>query len=145
MNSTTQGDSNERNKLRVRAMNMAQTNYKALVTMSVNNLFTKEKRNAIFNEIEESKVVALKTSAQAYVACTEGMRVRENKEEMFEALTVNKMMIISRKDPVLNYSSIIDEVKRTKSPVIELSNGHMSHIENPKELLVAITSFLKPK
>jgi len=72
MNSTAQADSEERKIIRARAIKMAQTNYEAMVTMSVTNLFEHSIRKEILNEIENSKQVALTTSVQGYIACVEG-------------------------------------------------------------------------
>jgi len=145
MNSTAQADTEERKELRLRAIQMAHKNYEAMVTMSVNNLFTQTIRPAIVQEIEMSKKVALNTSVQSYIACVEGMRIRKNKEVVLKSATFKKMIIVGEKDPVLNYESILKEAKRTETRVVSFPNGHMSHIENPKELLSTIKSFLKEK
>jgi len=145
MNSTSQADSEERKELRLRAIQMAHKNYEAMVTMSINNLFTQTIRKDIVEEIEVTKKVALNTSVQGYIACMEGMRLRKNKEAILKYATFKKLIIVGEKDPVLNYKSVVEEGNRTETLVIVFSNGHMSHIENPKELLLTIKSFLKEK
>lgn len=145
LNSTAQGDNEERKKLRLRAIEMAQKNYKALVSMSINNLFLQEKRKDIIGEIEVAKNIALATSAQSYVACTEGMRIRKNREFVLQSLTEKKIIIAGKQDPVLDYSLIKEEVMRTNTPLITLPFGHMCHLESPKEFLIAVQNFLKQK
>lgn len=145
INSTSQADTEERKQLRLRAIKMAQTNYEALVKMSVTNLFVQEIRNNILEEIERTKQIALKTNVQSYIACTEGMRIRQNRESVLKTAEFKKLIIIGKKDPVLKYESILEEAERTKTPLVSLSNGHMSHIENKEELLNALLLFLKKK
>lgn len=145
MNSSAQADTPERQDLRLRAIKMVRKNYEVLVSMSVNNLFVQEGRDDIREEIEFSKKIALSTSAQGYVACTEGMRIRKNREVFLTSLEVKKMIVLGKQDPVLNSESIIKEGLKTNTKVIQLSKGHMSHIENPKELAIAIALFLKEK
>ena len=55
MNSTSQADSEERKELRLRACKMAQTNYEALVKMSIINLFAETSRITFAKEIEGIK------------------------------------------------------------------------------------------
>lgn len=143
LNSTAQADEDERKNNRLRAIKMAQTNYKSLVSMSVANLFAAETRNLFSKEIEECTKVALRTSAQAYIACTEGMRLRPNREEILASETFKKLIIVGKKDPILSYKSVIAEAKRTNTPIIEFSNGHMSHIENKLELIKILKNFVR--
>lgn len=142
LNSTTQEDSEERKELRLRASKMAQTNYEALVKMSITNLFAEASREQFSEEIETIKTEALKTSVQGYIAATKGMRLRENKEEVFQ--TIEKRLIISGiDDPLLEEQSIKEEGTRTNTPVIFLPHGHMSHIEAKTELIKELANFVK--
>lgn len=143
LNSTAQADSEERKKLRTRAIKMAKTNYKNLVTMSITNLFASTTQTYFLNQIEQVKKEALKTSVQGYIACSEGMRLRPNREHILASREFKKLMITGKNDSLLTYKSIVDEAKRTQTQLIEFSNGHMSHIENTKELIVALKNFLK--
>ena len=93
LNSTTQADSEERKELRLRACNMAKTNYKSLVNMSISNLFTDDTREEFSLEIEEIKKEALRIPIQGYIAATKGMRLRENKEFILQK--IDKRLIIA--------------------------------------------------
>ena len=142
LNSTTQEDSEERKELRLRASKMAQTNYEALVKMSITNLFAEVSHEQFSEEIEIIKTEALKTPVQGYIAGTKGMRLRENKEEVFQ--TIEKRLIISGiDDPLLEEQSIKEEGVRTNTPVIFLPHGHMSHIEAKTELIKELGNFIK--
>ena len=145
MNATAGSDTKERQKLRLRAIKMAQTNYRALVSMSIDNLFSNEKRLTLLAEIAIIKGIALNTKVQGYIACAEGMRIRKNREDVLTLGTFKKLMILGRKDTVLHYKSTLEEAKRTETPVESLPNGHMSYVEDPEELLLIIVAFLKKK
>jgi pimeloyl-ACP methyl ester carboxylesterase len=142
MNSTSQADSEERKKLRLRAIEMAKENYETLVKMSISNLFAENMRSQLSEEIEKIREEALKTPVRGYIAATEGMRLRENKEVVLQ--TIEKRLIIAGKnDPILNYTIVEEEAKKTRTSLIKLPNGHMSYVEAREELLKAITNFIK--
>lgn len=142
MNSTSQADSEERKKLRLRVIEMAKENYETLVKMSISNLFAENMRSQLSEEIEEIREEALKTPVRGYIAATEGMRLRKNKEAVLQ--TIEKRLIIAGKnDPILNYATVEEEAKRTNTSLIALPNGHMSHVEAKEELLKALTNFIK--
>ncbi|CAM1358312.1 Alpha/beta hydrolase [Tenacibaculum litoreum] len=142
MNSTSQADSEERKKLRLRAIEMAKENYETLVKMSISNLFAENMRSQLSEEIEKIREEALKTPVRGYIAATEGMRLRENKEVVLQ--TIEKRLIIAGKnDPILNYTIVEKEAKKTRTSLIKLPNGHMSYVEAREELLKAITNFIK--
>ncbi|APG65635.1 alpha/beta hydrolase [Tenacibaculum todarodis] len=143
MNSTAQADDEERKKLRARANKMVQNSFESMVKMSVANLFSSENWTRFSNEIESTKTEALKTPIQGYIATNEGMKERPNREAVLLNSSYKKLMIIGKKDPVLNYNSLIEECKRTKTETVVFPDGHMSHIENKEELITTLKSFLK--
>lgn len=143
LNSTSQADNEKRKKLRLRAIKMAQTNYKSLVSMSITNLFPSNTVEQFSMEIEKCKKEAFKVTVQGYIACTEGIKIRQNREHVLASKKYKKLIIIGKRDAILNYQSIIEESQRTNTPLITLSNGHMSHIENKKELINVLINFVK--
>ncbi len=50
---------------------------------------------------------------------------------------------MGKKDPVLSYEDLIDQIKDTQVEKLELPDGHMSHIENQQEVIVALQEFVK--
>lgn len=143
LNSTTRADSDERIELRSRAIEAVKTNYKNLVRMSISNLFRPKNRKVFQEEIKEVKKEALKTPLQGYIAAQEGMKLRFDREALLHFSPYPKMMIIGKKDPVLNYEDLIDQIKDTSVQKIELPDGHMSHIENQQEVIDALQEFVK--
>ncbi|WP_435253865.1 alpha/beta fold hydrolase [Tenacibaculum sp. A30] len=142
LNSTSQADSEERKKLRLRANEMAKENYETLVKMSIGNLFAEQTRKQFSEVIEKVRAEALKTPVRGYIAASEGMRLRENKEAVLQTID-KRLMIAGKQDSILNYDAVVKESNRTKTTLIELPNGHMSHIEAKEELLKALANFVK--
>ncbi|MGB1041927.1 MAG: alpha/beta fold hydrolase [Tenacibaculum sp.] len=142
LNSTAQADTEERKVLRLRACEMAKTNYEALVKMSISNLFAANTRSLFAKDINELKKEALKTPVQGYIAATKGMRLRKNNETVLKQ--IDKRLIISgKKDPIIAVDLIKDEAERTKTPIRFLANGHMSFIEDKEALILLLKDFVK--
>ncbi|WGH74574.1 alpha/beta hydrolase [Tenacibaculum tangerinum] len=144
MNSTTMADSEERKKLRKRANNMAKENYETLVTMSISNLFAEHMRTKLSKEIEKVRKQALQTPVRGYIAASEGMCLRSNEEKPLQTIE-KRLLITGKQDPILNYDTVVKEAKRTHTPLVELPNGHMSHLEATIELHKALANFIKPR
>lgn len=141
INSTTLPDSAERKLNRERAILMVKRNKDSFIKMAIPNLFTEESRKNYSKEIEFIKQEALKTTTQGVIASLEGMKIRKNRTSIFKNEHLKKMMIIGKKDPLLNQEELINQVKNTNTEVVKFSNGHMSHIENKEELTTAILNF----
>ena len=143
MNSTFQADNKERKTLRTRANNMAKTSFDNLVRMSFINLFSAESKVLYQNEIELALTEALKTPIQGYMAANEGMKIRNDRTQLFQNLKTKKLLIIGKKDPILD-AEMVNKIKtNTSIEVVELTEGHMSHIENKKELTYNVVHFVE--
>lgn len=143
LNSTSRADSPERIELRNRAIEAVKTNYSNLVRMSISNLFRPKNRTLFQEEIKIVKKEALKTPLQGYIAAQEGMKLRFDREALLHFSPYPKLMIIGMKDPVLNPEDLSDQIKGTEVDKIELPDGHMSHIENQQEVIIALQEFVK--
>ena len=143
MNSTARADNAERVVLRNRAIEAVKTEYKNLVRLSIANLFRPKNRVIFKEEIKIVKKEALKTPLQGYIAAQEGMKIRNDREVLLHFSPYKKMMILGKRDPVLNYNNLLNQVKNTEVEVVEFPDGHMSHIENKDELIIALKRFVK--
>ncbi len=141
MNSTFEADDKARKVLRTRAIKMVQHNFENMVRLSFANLFAAESKITYETAYNNALNQALKTSVQGYIAAQEGMRLRSDYFEIFKTLPCNKLIIIGKKDTVINGNQIIAKIKNTTIKFIELSAGHMSHIENKTELLAILLEF----
>jgi pimeloyl-ACP methyl ester carboxylesterase len=130
LNSTAYEDDHERKINRNRAIKMAQREYNSLVQMSIANLFSADNRERLLLEIEQVKTESLKTPLQGYIACQEGMKIRKNREKILQNTLFSKLLILGKKDSVLNYEDNIKQVENTQVALVALPDGHMSHIEN---------------
>ena len=143
MNSTSIEDDIERKKLRSRANKMVQNNFTNMVRMSFTNLFSEESRTIFKDEMKLALAEALKTPIQGYIATQEGMKNRPNRSHVLAENNFKKLIIIGKKDPVLDYQTSLEEAKNTNSEFVVFGDGHMTHIENKEELITILERFVK--
>lgn len=145
MNSTARADSADRKLNRDRAIKVVKKNYTSFVRLSIDNLFSEDNRTKLTDEIEKVKLDALQTPLQGIIAALEGMKERKDREILFHFGKYPKMLILGKKDPVLNYDENKTQVENTNTELITFADGHMSHIENKAEIIKVIISFLRKK
>jgi pimeloyl-ACP methyl ester carboxylesterase len=143
LNSTSKADSEERKANRDRAIKAVKKDYTTFVRLSITNLFSEENRVKMTDEIEKVKNAALKTPLQGIVASLEGMKIRKDREIVLRAATFPMLLILGKKDGVLNYEDNLKQIENTKVKLVTFPDGHMSHIENRKELKAVLLGFLK--
>ena len=142
-NSTSKADSEERKTNRDRAIKAVKKDYTSFIRLSIANLFSPDNRERLTDKIENVKLEALKTPLQGVVASLEGMKIRKDREVLLHLTPYPKMLILGKKDPVLNYEDSLEQIENTAVKLISLPDGHMSHIENREELLKVLLDFLK--
>jgi pimeloyl-ACP methyl ester carboxylesterase len=143
LNSTANADTAEKKKNRDRAIKAVKQNHKTFVRMAIIALFRPKNRTIFAKEIKAVKKEALKTPLQGIIATLEGMKIRNNREVLLHFSPYKKMLILGKKDPVLNYKSLIKQTMDSEVKLVELPDGHMSHIENAEETLGALKTFIK--
>jgi pimeloyl-ACP methyl ester carboxylesterase len=143
VNSTSKADSLERKTNRDRAIVAVKQNHTNFVRMSVANLFSEDNRERLATEIEAVKHEALKTPLQGIVASLEGMKIRKDREMILQQGKIPVLLILGKKDPVLNYEENIAQEKHASVELVTFGDGHMSPIENRDELLAALQAFFK--
>lgn len=143
MNSTALPDSEEKKLNRNRAIKAVKQNHKTFVRIAIPMLFSEKNRDIFTNEIAQITNEALQMSTQGIVAALEGMKIRKKQTAIYKTANFPIQMIIGKKDPALDYDTAITQTKNTKVKIIEFPDGHMSHLENKKELIEALTSFIK--
>ncbi|MFB9051773.1 alpha/beta fold hydrolase [Formosa undariae] len=143
LNSHAKPDKPDRVSLRNRAVQAAKANYKTVVSMSVSNLFRPENTKKFAEDIKWIKEEALKTPIQGYIAAQEGMKVRNDLEILLHFSPYKKMIIYGKNDPVMDPNIIFQQTVNTEVKLVELTGGHMSHIENENEMLDELVSFIE--
>jgi pimeloyl-ACP methyl ester carboxylesterase len=143
LDSTSRADSDERKINRDRAIKAVKQNHTNFVRISISNLFSEDNREVLAKEIEKVKLQALKTPLQGIVASLEGMKIRKDREVLLHFAPYPIQLVLGKKDGVLIYDDTIDQIEGTKVELTTFPDGHMSHIENEKELKIVLLEFLK--
>ena len=143
MNSTALPDSEEKKLNRDRAIVAVKQNHKTFVRIAIPMLFSEENRTIYTSDIKEITNEALKISPQGIIAALEGMKIRNDQTLIYKKAAFPIQMIIGKQDPALEYATLIEQTKNTNVQVVEFPDGHMSHIENKNELILAFQNFIK--
>ena len=120
MNATSNEDTAERKALRLRANKMIANNFRNMVRMSFANLFGPKSKTIFKKEIELAVSEALLTSMQGYIAAQEGMQLRANRNHVLTDNSFKKLLIIGKKDPVLDFETSLNEAKKTNLSLIHI-------------------------
>jgi pimeloyl-ACP methyl ester carboxylesterase len=142
LNSTSYEDSDERKTNRDRAIKMVKRDYTSFVRLSISNLFSEENRELLTDEIENIKLEALKIPLQGIIAALEGMKIRKNRLEVIQKAKYPILLVLSKKDPVLDYEENKKQIENTKISLATIEAGHMSHIENKNEVEKLLLEFI---
>ncbi len=143
MNSTFEADDEDRKRLRAGAVKTAKTNYENLVRLSFANLFAPESRVRFKEDYERALHIALQTSVQGYIAANQGMALRSDRLEVFKNINGKALIITGKKDGLIEPEIIKERIKNSSIIHEELSEGHMSHIENNSELSYLFNRFIE--
>ena len=143
MNSTAVADSNDKKRNRDRAIKAVKENHKTFVNLSIANLFRPKSRILHKVAFKQVKNEALKTSLQSIIASLEGMKIRKNRLQIFKNSTVPKMVILGKKDAVLNCEIHRNYYENSDIKIVEFPDGHMSHIDNNKDFTYNIVHFIE--
>lgn len=143
LNSTSKEDSEERKLNRTRAIKAVKQNYASFVSLAIANLFSENNRTRLAEEIEKVKTEALKTPLQGIIASQEGMKIRKDREWILKENRFPVLLILGKKDPVLNYEENLSQIEDTTAELASFEDGHMSQIENKEELKIALSHFFE--
>ncbi|HRB71095.1 MAG TPA: alpha/beta hydrolase [Flavobacterium sp.] len=143
LNSTSRADSDERKRNRDRAIVAVKQSYTNFIKMSIANLFSEDNRDRLTDAIETAKTEALKTPLQGIIAALEGMKTRNDREVILHFAPYPIMLILGKKDPVLNYQDSLEQIENTNVKLVTFNDGHMSHLENRDELVNVLRDFFK--
>jgi len=141
MNSTALADDEEKRINRDRGIKAVKQYHKTFIRLAIPNLFSEENRSIFAKEIIQITDVALKMSPQGIIAALEGMKIRNDRTKLLETSKFPILMIISKKDPALDYNSLLPQAKKGAVQKVIFEDGHMSHIENELSLISALEKF----
>ena len=143
LNSTALADNFAKRTNRDRAIRAVKTDHTTFVRLAINNLFAPESRKRLTNEIEITKIEALKTPLQGIIASLEGMKTRDDLSHLLSNNNFPIEMVLGKKDPVLEIENTVLQLKNTSVKLTILPDGHMSHLENQELLLPILIAFCK--
>ena len=143
MNSTANADSPEKKKNRDRAILAVKQNHKTFIRLAIANLFNPKNTVILLEKIKAVVEDAQQTPLQGIIAALEGMKIRKNRAVLLHSTTFKKMLILGKKDPILDYKSLVSQIRNTNVELVEFPDGHMSHIENKDEFLHKIMYFIE--
>lgn len=145
LNSTAKDDDAERKINRDRAIKAVQTNRETFIQIAIPNLFSEANRERFREEIETITGEALKIPLQGVIAAIEGMKVRKNHMFLIQNPSLPVLIVIGQNDPVSDYSTFKQIQFTNNVQIIELPDGHMSHVENKNEVADILSKFGKIK
>lgn len=143
LNSTSIADNEERKINRERAIAAVKQNHQLFIGMAVANLFSQNSQKKLPNAIERLKEEALNTPKQGVIAALSGMKIRKDRTYLLEENSHKFLIVLGKKDPVLDYESNLSIVKKLQIKQLSLSEGHMSWLENFDEMIEGLKKFLK--
>ncbi|WP_298531309.1 alpha/beta hydrolase [uncultured Algibacter sp.] len=143
MNSTASADNAEKKRNRDRAILAVKQSHKTFIRIAINNLFRPKNRKLFKSDIKKLITEAQETPLQGIIAALEGMKIRQDREALLHFTPFKKMMIASRKDPVLNIENLRAQTQGTAVKLVEFPDGHMSFIENKEELSYTFMHFIE--
>lgn len=142
MNSTFLNDHQERIELRLRAVEVAKENYESLVRTSFTGLFAPESVKRFKSDFDNVLKIALNTSVQGYIGAQLGMAQRPNRLHVLNKVSGKKYIIVGKKDNLVDPKAISEMIANSSIEMFELSEGHMSHIENKSDLSYLLLRFI---
>ncbi|WP_298556591.1 alpha/beta hydrolase [uncultured Algibacter sp.] len=143
MNSTANADSTEKKINRDRAIKAVKQNHKTFIRMAIGNLFNPKNKSKFQDNIKALIQDAQQTPLQGIIAALEGMKIRKDRQTILHSAPYKRMLMVSKKDPILDYKQLISQTENTSVEIAEFHDGHMSHIENKDEFLYKIMYFVE--
>ncbi|MFN4300001.1 MAG: alpha/beta fold hydrolase [Thermaurantimonas sp.] len=141
--STAAADSPEKIENRNRGIELAKNNPQLFSRTTFLGLFADWAHDLCKNEIEEQTQIAVSTSSQGIVAALEGMKIRPDRTVLLHFAPYQIFHIVGSEDPVFKGHSLDDQLTAPKVKAFVLKAGHMSHIENRKDLLPVFREYFK--
>lgn len=143
LNSMPFEDGPERKINRDRAIKVVKQNHRNFIRMSIANLFSPDNRARLVGEIEVIMLEAMEMPVQGIVAALEGMKIRKDRGEVLQRLEAGKLVVLGRKDPVLEFDNLNLQLTKLEIARVDLPGGHMSHIEDKNELTYILRRFIE--
>lgn len=124
---------------------LEQDGVKTFVDGLIPKLFAPDNLEALSAEVEQGKKIGYGTSLQGAIGTAKGMKERPNRTQVIEQSELPVLLVAGVSDKVIPVESVF-AASNSWAVKVELgSAGHMGMIEEPKQLINAILSFVKNK
>lgn len=116
-----------------------------IVATNIPNAFASSNLDSLADEIDKSKIIALQTTNEGIIAALQGMINRKDRTHVLSQATVPVFFGVGLKDNYIPFEKLLEltELVQRKHVAVFLESGHMAFIEEPKQALSEINSFLK--
>ncbi len=142
MNSNSRADDPERKLNRDRAIKLVKQDPSSYIRNAIPLLFSESSRSRLKAEINWAREEAMRTSPQGVVAALEGMKIRPDREAILAFAPYPVSLIASQQDPVLPIEALKEQMEHKSVEGYLLEEGHMSHLEEPEDLIKGLKEFL---
>ena len=142
LNSTTYKDNDLKKENRDRAIKFMKSQKKAIISMSISNLFTETEQEKFKAEIKQLKEEAYQFSTIGIIAAIKGMRDRKDRTKVLKQFEKQKRLICGSEDTILPYEDSKNITETTHSQLAKVKSGHMSWLTNYDDLVKILTFYL---
>jgi len=144
-NSTALPDTKIKKDERTRVVKVLQRNAAMFIEEAVPNLFTKDNQVKLKALIDELVTEAKENPVNGIIACTLGMRDREDSLAHLKTIDFPVLYVIGRQDPILPFEKYKDQIFANNSISVYVSahSGHMGFIEDRNGTFDALKNFIE--
>ena len=135
LNSTTEGDSEERKKNRDRAIRLIKKDSKLFITLAIHNLFYEKTKHLHSHEIKQLKESAFLFPIEGIVATIKGMKNRNDRTKIMKNFKGLKYFISGTEDTMIPKTTSKRVAKKANSEIYFVNSGHMTVNENREEMI----------
>ncbi|MBW7455678.1 alpha/beta fold hydrolase [Paenibacillus sepulcri] len=144
VHSTAMADGEAARQNRNKAVQTIQTDgIKAFAEGLVPKLFAPKHRESMADRILQMIEVGAATSAAGAAAAARGMKVREDKRELLDQMTIPCLLIAGSEDGVIPTENTFTAEGPSVSQVLLNNSGHMGMIEEPNMMGDRISAFIR--
>ncbi len=132
INSSALPDSIQKKVQRNRAIKLVENNKNTFVQLAIANLFTPDKKQLLSQKIALLLQQAKNTPSIAIISALKAMQHREDHSKTLHTATFPIIFILGQNDPLMNFSTTIEQLDQTPVILYSLAQGHMLPIEAPE-------------
>lgn len=142
--STSYDDSSEVKKNRDRMVEAVNKNHLDFIYSFIPNLFPPEDLKKYAKKIKQLQEMAGAMSKESVVAALLGMKIRRNRVDILSNPKLPVLFIIGKKDTRQPIERVLPQIAAAHNANVLILGevAHMGYIESPKEILIAIKSFV---